>query len=296
MAETEIKDAKEAEVKEVKKPDKEAKEEEIAPPTDEEIALEHGWKDFKSYVEAGGDPKRFVSAVRFNARGDFIAEKLEMKSQLNEQRSLTMALVDQNRKLDSAYRAELVRKEKAAKSDLDAAIDLGDKKAAQEAVAAIEDIKTEKANAEKPAAERPRNSAAMDKFMEENEWLNWPVKGRVGDDAATAYAVKLDDMLRPAIGVTYSSEAEVLTEIKKRVLKRFPEYDKGRKTDDEERPAKKSPPIGGEASSKRAGGSEKGLSANNLNQEERAVMNNLVRAGIMTEKQYLEQYEMIRRS
>lgn len=288
----ELKDDKKTEIKEPDKKDPDKEEEELSdPPSDEEIAAGNGWKPYKKYVEDGGDPKKWRTAVRFNAKGDLIGETVDLRNQVDALKSTLGALADHNRKMDAAYRKELERKEKAAVAAMDAAVDLGDKKAVKEAHEDVVSIKAEMANAEKPVAERvvPKNSPALDEFLDRNEWFETGPRVGKASKAATAYAVQLDYQLRPAIGITYSSEAAMLKEIEKRVKDEFPQFDKKMEH------KKDAPPIPDGGSGRRAGsdGGSK-FRENDLTSEERDIMNTFVKRGIMKKEDYINQIKMQR--
>lgn len=244
----------------------------------EQEALNNGWMTKEQWVAAGHPEEEHRSAREWNERG-----------------SLFKRINDQNRKLEQITQAfnalqqhhKMVfdRAHQQAINDLKAqhktAVEAGDLQKAEEIVDQIQVQKEQAVRAQTQPGQVPVVSADFEDFVTRNN--SWYGK----DDVMTAYADRL--------GFTYTAEqrntgripapGEVLKYVEEKVRDKFP----GTFGVQRSKASPSASPVGPAASPSRPT-AKASKSASELPAEAQAVMKTLVRQGVMTEKQYLDEY------
>lgn len=219
-------------------------------------AMEHGWNP------EGVEGKRNLSAEEFMDRKPLYDEIHSTKKQikrLQEGMDLLKAHHERVAELERAKALDYLKNQKKIaleNEDFDAVLDIDDKIAEQKAA---------------PNAAAPASNSAFEEWVEENTWYNQ-------DSELKEYA----DMIGNGYAASHPKKplTDIYEYVSKEVKSRFPE-----KFGNTARHAP-SPVEGG---SKRRTTSRK-LSARDLPEDDYRIMKTIVRAGGITEEQYLKEY------
>lgn len=219
-------------------------------------AIEHGWNP------EGVEGKRNLSAEEFLDRQPLYDDLRSQKKQIKRLNEGVEALKKHYETQLERDRTRIINELKAAKKaaleseNYDAVIDIDDQIAETQA-----------------QAKKPATNEDFSDWVEDNEWYNT-------DSEMKEYA----DM----VGAGYyqnhpnKSVSEVYNYVSDEVKKRFPEKFGGN-------PARQKPsPVEGAAKGRQ--GTSKQYSEKDLPEQDRQIMNTIVRSGAMTKQEYLKQY------
>ncbi|MDE3022995.1 MAG: hypothetical protein KGI54_14245 [Pseudomonadota bacterium] len=231
-------------------------------------AMDQGWVPEEEYT---GDPDRYVSAKEFIQRGELF-KKIESQSrELREQRKMLEHLSQLSKQsYDAGVKQTLAnlrnaRKEAFAEGDLDKVSQI------EERIDAVkEQVEAQKASENIPQV--PQVAPELQTWIDKNRWYETDVVMR---GAADAIGIQLAREGR--------SPTDVLREVERRIKQEFPN--------------KFHNPNRDRAASVEGGNGVRKVSKNSDDVEltplERDMMNKLVRAGHLTEKEYKDQIKQI---
>lgn len=246
-------------------------------PTESE-ALNNGWMTKEQWVAAGHPEEEHRSAREWNERGSLF-------KRINDQNRKLEQITQAFNALQSHHKTVFARAHAQAIDDLKAqhraAVEDGDLKKAEQIVDQIQIQKEQAVQAQAQPTQIPVVSADFEEFTSRNS--SWYGK----DDVMTAYADRL--------GFTYTAEqrnsgrvpnpGEVLKYVEEKVREKFP----GTFGVQRSKATPSASPVGPAASPSRPT-AKASKSASELPAEAQAVMKTLIRQGVMTEKQYLDEY------
>ena len=243
--------------------------------TAEDKAIRLGWKPREEY---SGDEKRWVDAEEFLRRGEEIlpivrAEKKKLEELVEKQRSELAEMRKTFGEFKAYHSKTEQRAYKAAMRDLEErqaeAVGRNDLKAVREITKEIatldKDMKTD--DDDNPYAS-PDHAKLLNSWQGENQWFG-------SDKVMTAAANAIADDLE-AQGVR---GAEQLAEVTKRIKAEFPH-----KFENQRRQAPAA--VEGHSAARKQGKSKADLPA-----EARQFMDRMVKQGLITEAQYLKEYQ-----
>jgi uncharacterized membrane protein len=236
-------------------------------------ALEQGWTPKDGWK---GDPEEWRPAKEFVDRGNLFRKIESQKNELHELRKAIGALSEHNQKVfDAGY--------KRAMSDLKEAKKAALKEGDGEAVVQIEeqmDSLTEEYQERSAAFNAPQQQRQPDplfmSWLERNQWYGSDRKLRGYADSVTAEYLSRN----PSANLK-----EVLVEVDKEMRTAFPQKFGTTK-------APPSPEGSNRASG--SGGNRRSAGDVDLNDEERKIMNTLIRSGVITKEKYLEDLKKVR--
>lgn len=235
----------------------------------EQKAMEQGWRPKEDF---SGDPETFIDAPEFVRRGELF-DKIEHQSkELKQVKAALDALKQHHSKVreveyDRALKAlQSARKQALVDGETERFLDLEQR---------IEEVKEEKAtfDAELKSVDTQQSGTANPEFiswMEKNPWYT-------KDEAMQAYADKLGSKLA-AQGHTPS---RVLTMVEQEIKKEFAHKFQNQKA---------TRPQAVESSSR--GGAKPDSFV--MSEDERSIMRKLVRAGAMSEQEYIAELKKTR--
>jgi len=257
----------------VEEPESAEPEEKTEQDTIESLATEMGWKPKTDFQ---GNEDDYVDAATYIRRSKDIQDTLRqhLKDNRKKMTSLEKGIEDLRIHNERVYKAEIARQKEqleALRSQRKEAIEEGD-------VAAVEQIeqKMNQLNVEdKPQEQKvdPEEYQAFSSWLKTNTWYN--LEGVTeGNKDLTQYADKLAELPEYQI-LPYPQR---LKKIAVKVTEMFPE---------EFQPKNKKPAnTAVESPSLRA--AKKKHSARDLNDDQRDIMRNFVRNGIMSEQEYID--------
>lgn len=248
---------------------------------EEQRALQHGWTPKKEW---DGPEDEWISAKIFNMRGDFFSRIAKDKREISELRQAVGELVEHSKKTyDEGYKAGLAKLQAERRT----AIEEGDTQRAFAIDDEIDNFKEEHSTKKKQFEERisqtkQPDNPIFDQWHANNGWY-------LTDGAATAYANELTvDAAKSAqqtgVPLDYS---KLLQEITRKVTQKFPEKfggsSKSTKKDVVDSGSRSSSSSSEESIKNTVDASEKSMT-----DEERQIMNTILKSTKMTKKQYLE--------
>ena len=234
----------------------------------EQKAIEQGWRPKEEF---SGDPDAFIDAPEFVRRGELFSKIEHQSKELKQVRAALDALKEHNTKIRET---EYNRAMKALQSARKQALVNGETDQFLALEERIEEVKEEKAqlDADLKATETsaPQPHPEFVAWAERNSWYET-------NEAMRAYADRLGTKLH---GEGYSP-SEVLKRVETKVKEEFAHKFTNPKT---------SRPMAVEPSSRNSGRSD----SFQLDDTEREIMRKLVRAGAMTEKEYIAQLKEVK--
>lgn len=240
--------------------------EQTVPTTIEDRAKEQGWRPKEEYE---GDPDKWVSAETFIAKGELI-ERIESlgKELKNTKKAMTMLQEHHQRVKETEFKNAVAylkaqKKEAYEKGDVDAIIDIDEK---------LAEVK-ETQKAQREALQEENVPHEFQEWVSKNKWYDqYPDLKETADDIGIAYANR-----------TKKPPQEVLEYVEKQIKRMYPE-----KFTNPNR--SKTSPVEGSGNK----GVTKLSEDITLSDEERQVMNNFIRSGIMTKEDYIRDLKLIR--
>ena len=132
-----------------------------------------GWTDRDAWVESGKDPDDWVSAKKFNERGEMIGQIKSLSKQAKEREKEFERRLDQVNKFNEMQRKRALAEAEATR---DRAIEDGDKEAvinAQTQINDLNDVEIEEPDKPKSAYDGPskEDQSAISTFNRENPWM-----------------------------------------------------------------------------------------------------------------------------
>ena len=225
-----------------------------------------GWKPKDEY---SGDPGKWVEAEEFNKRTDLYQELSSIKKALRRRDKEMDAVVRYSKEqTELAYRRGVAD----LQSQLDAAVDRGDKQGVREITKEMGQMK----------APEPDHPAEVVDFQERNQWFD-------KDPEMTDYAIARSRRIAEN-NPSWSLERR-LEEVEKDVKKRFPEN-----FQHDRRDLPSQVEGGRAASTQRSASGAKKYSVGKLNDDEKLVYKQYVeRNKIMTHDEYFKSLEQVGR-
>lgn len=131
---------------------------------DEQKASGNGWTDREAWESTGGDPDNWVSAKKFNERGEMIGKIRSLEKRMDGQQKDFGARLDSQKKL---HEAQLKVTISDLESKRDDAIDLADRDKANAIQGQIDDVRLQ--TVVEPAEEDGNN--VVDDWNADNPWV-----------------------------------------------------------------------------------------------------------------------------
>lgn len=250
--------------------------------SDDEIkAMDHGWVPKDQWK---GPADEWVPAKVFNIRGELFGRIAQDKKTINELRQSVDALVDHSRKsYDAGYKKALDE----LKRDKRAALDAGDTSAVMQIDDEIDELREQHETQKKEFEQRVTAQAAVNNVPVEFEVWRADNTWYQSDPTLTVYADQIgQDLYRQAYASGRPVEwAKLYSEVGRKVRQKFPE-----KFETRTRQSVK----GGDVVDSGEGvtatrPSTSGLRESDLSEDERRIMNNILKTTDMTKKEYLDQ-------
>ena len=247
--------------------------------TVESLATDMGWKPKDNFQ---GDDETYVDAATYIRKGEDIKESMRMHLKDNRRKmtALERGIDDLKVHNDQVFKVTLAKQQREIeelRSQKREAIEEGD----ADKVDQIEGQMLEKYNTMEEPAKRPpepptpkeEDVSAFDGWRNTNPWYN--VKGSNGGDTdMTTYADRMAELPEYA-ALPYDRKLASVTQL---VKKAFPEKFKAE-------PGRT--PSANAVEAPRGVISKKQFSSRDLSTDQKAIMSNFVKRGIMTEKQYI---------
>lgn len=236
-----------------------------------EKALELGWRPEEEW---DGSPEDFIDAKEFVRRQPLFdkisglskhVKNLEQSFEALKQHHTRVKEVEFQRAVDTLQKA---RRQAMRDGETEQALAIEEK---------IEDIQSQKQEFEELQKEQPSPQApnpAFVSWMEQNKWYQ-------KDDAMTAYA--------DTLGVKLKQQGLDNDEILKRVTVEVRKEFKHKFTN----PKRDSASSVEGGSRKPAAGNKLSDVENSMSEQDRSMMNKLIRSGALTKEQYLEEFQRI---
>lgn len=236
-------------------------------PTESELAaLNKGWKPKDEWE---GEDSDFVSAAEFNRRGELLGKIVNQNRKLQQ---LEDAVENMKGHHEKVREREYERALSSLKSRKKEALDNEEHDTVIEVDEAINDLRQSQ-ETDNQAQNQPATSATFNSWAGDNSWYN-------SDQELTPIA---DGMARSFVSRNQNvSEQEVLDHVSKEIKARYPE----RFGIPPVRRPKAAAVEGGRASPSRRGSAK--FTVKNLDSSQKEIMRNLVRAGALTEEQYIK--------
>lgn len=237
---------------------------------DEERAMAAGWKPKDQWE---GDPKKWVPADEFNRRGELFGKIDSLSHDLRETKKVLRLMQDHHAKVaeveyERALKTLKEQKRRAMiEGDTDAVVDIDDR---------IIDMKAaRKANEDAPQEQRQTVDPRFVQWTERNGWYNQDNELRAfADEVGLAHARANPD----------KAPEDVLKYVEQRVRRVYPD-----KFTNPNR-SRPSAVAGREAQ----GGGGRKQDDFQLTEDERKVMNALVKEGVMTKDEYIADIKKVR--
>lgn len=231
-------------------------------------ARESGWVPKEEFTD---DPEKWVDAGEFLRRGSLFKK---IDSQSREIKAMRQAIADIQALHEKSRQAEYERALKTIREEKKAALEEGDADAVIEADEKLDMLREAQREDKIQRVEAPETGEAHPEFV---NWVNkntW-YKSHAGMKAfADAIGAELQGQ-----GLT---PREVLKRVEEEVRKEFPNRFKN---PNQEKP-----------NAVEGGGSPRGVKGKDeyvLSDQERSIMNNLVRLKVMTKEQYIEELKKV---
>lgn len=234
----------------------------------EQRAMEQGWRPKEEFT---GEPEAFIDAAEFVRRGELFSKIEHQSKELKQVRQALEALKEHHSKVkDTEYKRALKTLEEARKQAL--------VEGEHDRFFALEE-KIEEVKAEKQAFDEGLQEAKTVTVPDNGEFTAWTAKNTwyESNKAMRAYADKIGIELHQE-GL---SPSQVLKKVEEEVKKEFAHKFSNPKT---------SRAMAVEPSGRSGGKSDSFV----LTTEERDIMRKLVRAGAMTEQEYMAELKKTR--
>ncbi len=233
----------------------------------EEKAREQGWRPIEEW---DGDPDEWRDARAFLDRGELLSRISSQSKELKELRKVTQALADHNKKVDEAAYERALETLKSQKLE---ALENAEHKRVLEIDEQISEMRdqyaSQKANRMIQGASAPEVHPELAKWIDSNQWYAQNTELRTAADAiGTAYAAANPDL----------SPSEVLKHVEQKVKRLYPENFKNTRREE---------PSAVEGNSRRTTGRTQSTEIE-LSDDERRVMNVLIKGGHITKEKYLK--------
>jgi len=232
----------------------------------EEKAREQGWRPIDEW---DGDPDEWRDARAFLDRGELLSRISNQSKELKELRKVTQALADHNKKVDEAAYERALATLKSQKLE---ALENAEHKRVLEIDEQISEMR------DQFASQKANNMIAggtqtvhpeLAKWIDGNQWYAQNTELRTAADAiGTAYAAANPDL----------SPSDVLKHVEQKVKRLYPENFKNTRREE---------PSTVEGSTRRTTGRTKSTEIE-LTDDERRVMNTLVKGGHITKEKYMK--------
>lgn len=235
----------------------------------EQEAIDSGWVPKDQY---NGDEHKWVDAAEFLRRGELFKKIEDQSRQLKD---VKRALMDMKKLHEGVREVEYKRALETLRAQKKTALEEGDADAVIAADERIDLIKEEqRALQVETVVEEPSRGEEHPEFVAWKAKNNWYSTSTPMKAFADALGIELrQDGLSPR---------EVLKRVEEEVRKEFPH----RFTN-----PNRNKPNGVEGSSSKGSGSSKGFQ---MTDQERRVMNNLVRNKVLTEEQYIKDLKAVK--
>jgi len=267
-------------------PTEEPKEPKKPEETVESLAGELGWKPKDNFIGHGDD---FVSAGEYIRRSKDIQDTMRnnLKSNKNKLSQVEKGLRDLKRHSETVMKSEirdLKKRVEDTQTARDEAIEEGDKDAVYKADKEMSELREEaQSHIERVMQSQeedkgddhldPQQVSSFKSWTQANPWYNSP-GSNAGDKDMTSYADYLADSPEYA-GLPYDRKIQAVTEV---VKQKFPDKFNGN--------ASRQPANSVESG--RPTGMKKSYTSRDLSGEQRDIMNNFVKQGVMSEKDYIK--------
>lgn len=242
--------------------------------TDEELqAMDHGWAPKDQWK---GDESDWVSAKEFNRRGELFGKikNLERDRDTNRQ-----ALQHMKDLLAKAKETEYNRAMRELKAEKKAAAEEGETTKMLEIDDQIEELQADHQDFQINAQQVPDTSYVNDRFIEwqqKNQWYT-------ADPEMRAFA--------DTYGQTFAQQNPgttpdaIFNAVDKQIRKAYPEKFQN--------PKRSSPPKVEETTQAKSGGKKSKYSIKDLDDSQRSIMETMVRSGVMSQEEYIEELARI---
>ena len=258
----------------------ETPEETPAEPTVEDLAKDMGWRPKDEFQ---GNDDTYVDPATYIRRSKDIQQSMSqhLKDNRRKMDQMDRGIKDLHDHYQQVSKVQIAKQQKEIEKLREAkreAIEEGD-------VSKVDEIESEmldKYNSMEtaPPPERPKpdptHVEAFDGWKAKNDWYS--AQGQGGDADMTAYADKMAN-LPEYDALPYDRKLTAVTEL---VKKAFPEKFQTRRT-----------PGSNAVEAPSGTGSKRQFTRADLSKDQRNIMNNFVKRGIMTEKQYIKDLDAI---
>jgi len=244
----------------------------------ESLAREMGWKPSDDFQ---GHKDDYVDAATFIRRSKDIQDTMRQHLKENKKKltSFEKALDDFKSHSERVFKAQLASQREQIKQlqkDRRAAIEEGDIERVDDIENQLTDIvrnvEPERTTEPEPDSEEVE---VFEEWLGENQWFGVP-KVRKGDPDMTEYALRLAD--EPKFkALPYARRLKKVTEAVKDM---FPEHFKPRD--------KTTPPPVSPVEAPKPASRKKKFTARDLNEQQKSVMRNMVKSGVMSEQEYID--------
>lgn len=136
---------------------------------DEQRAVGNGWTNRETWESKGGDPDDWVSAKKFNERGQMIGDIINLKKMVGDQQNDFTSRLDSQKKLHEAQLKVTIADLESKRDD---AIDLADRDKANSFQKQIDDVKDQSVELNqdvKPA--QATDQSMLDDWNKNNPWI-----------------------------------------------------------------------------------------------------------------------------
>lgn len=236
----------------------------------ETSARDAGWVPLEEWE---GDPEDWTDAKEFVKRGELFHKISSQSSEIKELKKAISGLMDHHQKVKET---EFTRALDYLKQQKKAALEEGDSDKLLAVDEAIDVLKEERTQAKQEAQEEKKAGPTpmFTDWVRQNPWyVNDPELREFADEVGVGIFQTKQGKI---------SEEDLYKEVKKRVMKTYPEKFKGQGT--------KTPNVEGGNLQTRQPKSDNFA----LSDEEKRVMNTFVRQGIMTKEQYIEDLKRVK--
>lgn len=235
---------------------------------DEKTARQYGWKPEDEYE---GDPDGWVSAKVFNQRGELFGK---IKSLERQNDSMQKSFEEMKRMLSKAQETEYKKALKSLTEQKREAIESGDADQTFEIEKEIDNLKTDFEVSSK-SENTPVTPQEFVTWKEENDWYTT-------DDVMTIYA--------DSVGMKYAQQnpnlplKDVYEYVTSQIKAKFPEKFS---TEGGKKQMKESKVEGARASGSPTSKGKQKFTEKDLSDEQRTIMNTMVRSGAMNKDEYI---------
>jgi len=178
---------------------------------DEQRATGNGWTNRETWEGKGNNPDDWVSARKFNERGEMIGEIRSLKRRLDDQETGFSTRLDSQKKIHQAQIKVTIADLESKRDD---AIDLADKDRANTIQAQIDDVRTQSAELDvEHASPATDDQSVLDAWNADNAWV------AETDSPKAAYAImRFNNHLGGG-----KTTAEAIAAMENEVAKQFPD-------------------------------------------------------------------------